>query len=101
MLEFRNVSTERFVMPGLVLGIHVFLLFFLKSRRGWPGMGERKRRRSSDGYARRWRHLFVFVSNPSDQVLLCDDLTEPEAIRNKFLDEFMHVMLENIIHVYV
>src|SRR4030088_1663870 len=101
MLEIRHVSTGRFVMPGLVPGIHVFPPLVLKSRRGWPGISERKRRRPSDDYARRWRHLFVFVSNPSDQVLLCDDITEPAAIRNEFLDEFMHAMLENIIHVAV
>src|SRR3977135_192998 len=99
MLEFRHVRKGRSSCPVLYRASTSFLL--LKSRRGWPGISERKRRRPSDGYARRWRHLFVFVSNPSDQVLLCDDLTEPAAIRNEFLDEFMHAMLENIIHVAV
>jgi len=39
------------VMPGLVPGIHVFTLIDIK-RRGWPGIGKRKRRRPWDGYAR-------------------------------------------------
>jgi hypothetical protein len=39
------------VMPGLVPGIHVFKTS-QKQRRGWPGIGERKRRRPLDGYAR-------------------------------------------------
>src|SRR5437762_2339896 len=63
------------VMPGLVPGIHVFgasyrvcqvdpgecttaaHVFYIRGcraiegRRGWPGIGERKRRRPSDGYA--------------------------------------------------
>jgi hypothetical protein len=37
-------------MPGLVPGIHVLL--HLDQELGWPGIGERKRRRPSDGYAR-------------------------------------------------
>jgi len=41
-------------MPGLVPGIHVFAAL-KQERRGWPGKGERKRRRPSDGYARPWR----------------------------------------------
>jgi hypothetical protein len=40
------------VMPGLVPGIHVFSWHGDERRRGWPGIGERKRRRSSNGYAR-------------------------------------------------
>jgi len=36
-------------MPGLVPGIHVFTES-QQARRGWPGAGERKRRRSSNGY---------------------------------------------------
>jgi hypothetical protein len=39
------------VMPALVAGIHVFKAV-PHQRRGWPGIGERKRRRPSDGYAR-------------------------------------------------
>jgi len=38
-------------MPGLVPGIHVFKIS-QKQRRRWPGIGERKRRRPLDGYAR-------------------------------------------------
>src|SRR6266436_4199763 len=94
MLEFRHVSTGRSSCPVLYRASTSFFPVSLKSRREWPGIGERKQRRPSDGYARRWRHLFVFVSNPSDQVLFCDDLTEPAVIRNEFLDEFMHAMLE-------
>src|SRR5216683_2994362 len=37
----------------------------------------------------------------SDQILFCDDFTEPAVVRNEFLDEFMHAVLENIIHVAV
>src|SRR5467141_2382154 len=101
MLEFRHVSTGRSSCPVLYRASTSFFPVSLKSRREWPGIGERKQRRPSDGYARRWRHLFVFVSNPSDQVLFGDDFTEPAVIRNEFLDEFMHAMLENIIHVAV
>src|SRR5260370_36015937 len=39
----------KFVMPGLVPGIHAFA-GEPDQRRGWPGIGERKRRRPSDGY---------------------------------------------------
>src|ERR1700692_171365 len=41
----------QFVMPGLVLGIHV-LDSVAAGKSGWPGVGERKLRRLSDGYAR-------------------------------------------------
>src|SRR5258705_6973737 len=101
MLEFRHVSTGRSSCPVLCGASPSFSPVPLKARREWPGMGEGRQRRPSDGYAGRWRHLFVFVSNPSDQGLFCDDLTEPAVIRNEFLDEFMHAMLENIIHVAV
>src|ERR1700731_209493 len=36
-------------MPGLVPGIYVFTVV-MERRCGWPGIGERKRRRPSDGY---------------------------------------------------
>src|SRR6202030_1270264 len=36
-------------MPGLAPAIHV-LAIQQRQRRGWPGIGERKRRRPSDGY---------------------------------------------------
>jgi hypothetical protein len=36
-------------MPGLVPGIRVFEASW-QDRRGWPRIGERKRRRSSNGY---------------------------------------------------
>jgi hypothetical protein len=47
--EVRTISLS--VMPGLVPGIHVFLVV---SERDVDGrdIGERKRRRPSDGYAR-------------------------------------------------
>jgi Domain of unknown function (DUF1127) len=35
-------------VPGLVPGIRV-LMSGRQERRGWPGIGERKRRRPSDG----------------------------------------------------
>jgi hypothetical protein len=42
---------EQLIMPGIVVpGIHVFAAG--NRRRGWPGIGEPKRRRSSNGYAR-------------------------------------------------
>jgi len=41
----------RFVMPGLVPGIHV-LTFLQSQRRGWPGHRRAKRCHSSNGYAR-------------------------------------------------
>src|SRR5580692_10898757 len=53
-IKMRPVTLElaaKFVMPGLVPGIHV-LAAVKQERRGWPGIGERKRRRPSDGYAR-------------------------------------------------
>jgi len=36
---------------GLVPGIHV-LAALKQEKRGWPGIGERKRRRPTGGYAR-------------------------------------------------
>ena len=39
------------VMPGLVPGMHVATVS-RRPGRGWPGIGERKRRRPSDGQAR-------------------------------------------------
>jgi len=45
-LEFNSIKA--LVMPGLVPGIYV-LTVQQQARRGWPGIGERKRRRSSNG----------------------------------------------------
>jgi hypothetical protein len=39
------------VMPGLVPGVHAFAAIE-QERRGWPSIGERKRRRPMDGYTR-------------------------------------------------
>src|SRR5882762_10523004 len=36
-----------------------------------------------------------------DQILFCDDLAEPAVVRDEFLDEFMHAVLEDIIHIAV
>src|SRR5882724_6214454 len=88
-------------MPGLVPGIHVFLILAPEARRGWPGIGERKRRRPSDGYARPWRDVVVLISNRSNQILPGDDFTEPCVVCNELLDEFMHAVLEDIIHMAV
>jgi hypothetical protein len=46
-----EIGRFKFVMPGLVPGIHV-LAVVKQERRGWPGIGERERRRPSAGYAR-------------------------------------------------
>src|SRR3984893_18520288 len=83
-------------MPGLVPGIHVFLSCALKARRGWPGIGEQKRRRPSDGYA---GHDGVWSRSPktSNQILFGDDFAEPAVVPDEFLDEFMDAMLEDII----
>ena len=37
----------------------------------------------------------------SDQVLFRDDFAKPCIIRNEFLNEFMHAVLEDIVHVAV
>src|SRR5450631_4090959 len=37
----------------------------------------------------------------SNQILLADDFTKPAVIRDEFLNEFMHAVLEDIIHVTV
>src|SRR5664279_3301604 len=36
-----------------------------------------------------------------DQILLGDDFTEPRVIRKELLDELMHAVLEDIVHVAV
>src|SRR4051812_37251101 len=38
---------------------------------------------------------------PSDQVLPGDDFPEPGVVGDELLDEFMHAVLENVIHVAV
>jgi hypothetical protein len=45
----RRARGKKLVMPGFVPGIHV-LAAVAQERRGSPGLGERKRRRPSDGY---------------------------------------------------
>jgi hypothetical protein len=59
-----TTAVQAIVMPGLVPGIHVLDSFHVKDVDGWEpigersdavlrtAMGERKRRRSSNGYAR-------------------------------------------------
>src|SRR4051794_17289487 len=37
----------------------------------------------------------------SNQILFGDDLAEPAIVQNEFLDEFMHAVLEDIVHVAV
>src|SRR5579862_4699503 len=37
----------------------------------------------------------------SDQVLLGDDFAEPRIIRNELLDELVHAVLEDVVHVGV
>src|ERR1700693_6639398 len=39
--------------------------------------------------------------NTSNQILLGDDFAEPRIIRNELLDEFVHAVLEDIVHVAV
>src|SRR6187399_76923 len=36
-----------------------------------------------------------------DQILLGDDLAEPAVIPDEFLDELMHAVLKNVVHVAV
>ncbi len=69
-------------MPGLVPGIHVFLYVLTKQDvdgRDKPG---------HDGI-------------PSNQILFGDDFAEPSVISDEFLDEFMHAVLEDVVHVAV
>jgi hypothetical protein len=68
--EQRRGAHAKFVMPGLVPGIHVFAVP-KQERRGWPGIGERKRRRRSDGYGPAMtRNLDVPPDSPSRQLPL-------------------------------
>src|SRR3981189_2828629 len=43
----------------------------------------------------------LFLSPPSDQILLADDLAKPAVVGDEFLDELMHAVLEDIGHVAV
>src|SRR5882757_5370509 len=67
-------------------------------------MGGRKDRhaRTCSGHPR-LSSLFtsLFVPYPSNQILPADDFTEPRVVRNEFLDEFMHTVLEDVVHVAV
>jgi hypothetical protein len=47
-----GVHANTLVMPGLDPGIHPSSQQVLSKKDGLPGIGERKRRRPSDGYAR-------------------------------------------------
>src|SRR5712692_3437018 len=51
--------------------------------------------------ARNDGHWLCFVWYPSNQILFGDDFAEPCIIRDEFLDEFVHAVLENIVHVAV
>src|SRR3954451_17503129 len=37
----------------------------------------------------------------SDQILLRDDFAQPGIVGDEFLNEFMHAMLENVVHIAV
>src|SRR5207302_2825868 len=41
------------------------------------------------------------VPNPSNQILLGDDFAEPGVVCDELLDEFMHAVLKNIVHMTV
>src|SRR6516225_11271250 len=38
---------------------------------------------------------------PSGQILFGDDFAEPRIVRDELLDEFVHAVLEDIVHVAV
>src|SRR5581483_11701683 len=38
---------------------------------------------------------------PSNQILLGDDFAEPRIVRDELLDEFVHAVLEDVVHVGV
>src|SRR5450432_4077389 len=54
------------------------------------GRGKRKRRR-----------IGQLHQSPSNQILLGDDFAKPRIVRDELLDEFVHAVLEDVIHVTV
>src|ERR1700686_4387639 len=73
-------------MPGLVPGIHVFTT--TQARRGWPGIGERKRRRPSAGYARPCRKRTLAIARSNDPTHRDPDRTDgdPDVVAAGRLD---------------
>jgi hypothetical protein len=89
-------------MPGLVPGIHVFLPLPLRKSKTWMAGHRRAEATPSFGRLRPAMTLFGCVhAKTSNQILFGDDFAEPGVIGNEFLDEFMHAVLEDIVHVAV
>src|ERR1700754_514854 len=56
------------------------------------------------GFSRTFNVFLIsgcWVQKSSDQVLLGDDFAEPRIVRDEFLNEFVHAVLEDIVHVAV
>lgn len=46
--------------------------------------------------------VFDYITpSPSNQILLGDDFTQTRVVRKEFLDEFVHAVLEDIVHMAV
>src|SRR5438045_6027928 len=76
--------TRNLEIPGLALSRH-------------PGMtvsaGTSAQRRAS--------RFCPAMTKELDQILPCDDLAKPRIVGNEFLDEFVHPVLEYVIHIAV
>src|SRR5258708_3518258 len=57
--------------------------------------------RREGGRVHKRRRIGQLHQSPSNQILLGDDFAEPGIVRDELLDEFVHAVLEDVVHVAV